>query len=101
MITNKYLRVTFGKDAVYDIPTAEIIRHYARYVLQQISKIDLEEAIKKAVEYFAEDPERFIEHATHGMTWVDVVVDAITINKGSFINRDKEWIHAKKELIER
>ncbi len=101
MKTTKYLRVTFGKDAVYDIPVSEVIRHYARFVLQQIAKIDFETALKEAEKYFAEDQERLIEHATHGMTWIDVVVDAITINKGSFINRDKEWIHSKKELIER
>lgn len=96
----KYLRVSFSKDAVYDIPTSEIIRHYAQYVLKQISSIPLDEAIEQAKKYFDEDEDRYAEFASHGMTWCDVVLNAITINKGLVINKDKEWVTAKKELIE-
>lgn len=99
--TKKYLRITFSTGAVYDLPVEDIIKHYARFVIQQIDNRPLELALPEAEKYFAENEDHLIEFATFGMTWSDVVLHALSVEKGAYINKNNEWQSAKKELIEK
>ncbi|GEM_PF-2082328 len=97
----KYLRITFSNGSCYDIPVCELYRYYAKTVIKQISELQIEEAIKRAEEHFDENPDNLIEFASNGLTWLDVCLDIITIEKRFGVDRDKEWPSAKKELIEK
>lgn len=97
----KYLRVTFSNGACNDIPVEAIIKLYAKVVIQQIDNKPLEEAIIVAVKYFEDNNEALVEFATFGLTWIDVTLDAVTVNKAPFVNKEKEWTTAKKEIIEK
>ena len=98
--TKKYLRITFSSGACYDLAVEDIIKHYARFVVQQIDNRPLELALPEAEKYFTEDEDHFVEFATFGMTWSDVVLHAVSVEKGAYINKNNEWQSAKKELIE-
>jgi hypothetical protein len=97
----KYLRVTFSNGACNDIPLETIIKLYAKVVVQQIDNKPLEEAITSAEKHFEDNDEALIEFATFGLTWIDVTLDAVTINKAPFVNKEKEWTTAVKEIIEK
>lgn len=99
--TKKYVRITFSSGACYDLSIDDIKKHYARFVVQQIDNRPLEYAIQEADRYFAEDEDHFIDYATFGMSWTDAVLNAISVERGAYVNKNNEWQSAKKELIER
>lgn len=97
----RYLRITFSNEAFYDVPVEAIKLHYARYVIQQIDKKPLDLALMDAELHFKDNDDALIEFASFGMSWSDVTLDVISLQKVPFVNRVKEWTTAKKEIIEK
>ncbi|HOJ19576.1 MAG TPA: hypothetical protein PLT92_13525 [Ignavibacteriaceae bacterium] len=97
----KYLRITFSNGACNDIPLDTIKELYAKIVVQQIENKALDLAILEAEKHFQDNDDALIEFASFGLSWIDVVLDAITVVKAPFVNKEKEWTTAKKEIIEK
>ena len=101
MKKNKYIRITFSNGACYDLQIEEVFTHYAKHIIKQTEITDTPFATKKAEEHFKDNPEDLLEYVSGAMSWDEVVLDAITIQKAPFVNKHSEWHSAKKELIAR
>lgn len=98
--SNKYLRAVFSKGSIYDIPVSTIVHNYARKVIRAVMKKRIEDAVVDANNYFNTDSDHYIEYASNGMDWFDVLLTAKCILRRGGEDKNSEWRSAKKILME-
>lgn len=91
----KYLIVTFSNGTKYQIPASVIAEDRAQYYTDEQDGINFEEE----VEHTLQNPRLIRDWASNNMDWEDVKEEAKLVTSEN-IDKDAEWVNAKKDIIE-